>query len=359
LISNNRNGGMVNQTEELKAAIDIFIQDLIKISKDEKVLIYSDQPACDNICSSIRDSINQRGARVEILALNPEKGLQSMSQELTARIRQGTFNVICELSEHYLYQTPAWQEALKTGARLYSIGGLDTESFIRCIGQVNHEEMFQFGMELRKIFLKAHSIQILSNKGTDITIQMHNDLLSHLAHLVMKKQQPYVAYPSGFLSGGTRHTFMAGQLGFQGVLQSIEGTGVIDGFFWPPEELGRLEKPITLSFSKGFVIGVDCDPAVSKKLEKWFKDSNKETMHICIGFNPGATFLGKIMEAERVFGSVCVGIGRYPLHIDAVIKRATIKADTEIILENGSFRPEKLAYLQEKLVRIPFLLQDK
>jgi hypothetical protein len=337
------------QQQELKQATDILIKGLLSVKNDEKVLVYSENATQSSLVDSISSSIVEAGAGVEAAALSPEKGFQSMTEELLEIIRKRNYNVICELSDHYFYQTHAWREALVKGARLFSVGGLDADAFIRCIGRVNHEKLYEFGMELRKNFLKSQKIQIFSNEGTEITIQMQNHYLPRLISKSLRKQVSYVAFPSGFLSKGIRSTFMGGQLGFQGILETIDGKAIIDGYLWPPEEIGQLNELITLEIKKGVITRIDSCPHISKLLDNWFKDVKKEVLHICIGFNPGATLSGKIMEAERVMGTVCIGFAKYPFHADAIIKQPTIKLDGQTILENGSFRTERLALLKEKL----------
>ena len=57
------------------------------------------------------------------------------------------------------------------------------------------------------------------------------------------------------------------------------------------------------------------------------------------------------MEAERVFGCIAIGIGKYPVHTDGVIKNHSIEVDKQVIEENGSFVPEELLSLEGELLR--------
>jgi leucyl aminopeptidase (aminopeptidase T) len=337
------------QLIELKEATDFFIKDILMVKKGEKVLVYTEDAKQSKLINSITESIIEVGSEGKTEFLNPEKGFQSMAEELLAIIRQSKYNVICELSDHYFYQTIAWSEALKKGSRLYSVGGLDTDAFIRCIGKVNYEKLYQFGIELRRILMQSRNIQILSNEGTDIKIKMQNHTLSRLLSKFLRKQTSYIAFPSGFFKSGIRSTFMGGQVGFQGIFDTIEGRAIIDGYLWPPEEIGQISDPITLEIRKGMVVKINSHPYVSELMDNWFKETKKEVLHICIGFNPGATLSGKVMEAERVMGNVCLGFAKYPFHVDAIIKHPTVKFDGQTIIKDGSFLPERLALLNEKM----------
>jgi 2,5-dihydroxypyridine 5,6-dioxygenase len=337
------------QLIDLKDATDFFIKDILLVKKGEKVLVYSEDAKQRRLINSIIESINEAGSEGKAEFLNSEKGIQSMAEELLAIIRQSKYNVICELSDHYFYQTVAWSEALKKGSRLYSVGGLDSDAFIRCIGKVNHEKLYQFGTELRRILMQSRNIRIVSNEGTDIKIQMQNNAPYRLLSKFLRKQTSYVAFPSGFFKNGIRSTFMGGQLGFQGIIDTIEGRAIIDGYLWPPEEIGEISEPITLEIRKGMVTKIDSRSYISELLDNWFNGTKKEVLHICIGFNPGATLSGKVMEAERVMGIVCFGFAKYPFHVDAIIKHPTVIVDGQVILKDGSFLAEKLALFKEKL----------
>lgn len=144
---------------------------------------------------------------------------------------------------------------------------------------------------------------------------------------------------------------MGGQLAFQGIPETIEGTAVIDGYLWPPKEIGHVDVPIVLNIKKGSVIEINGCPSKSKVLNRWFEGKTKEIQHFCIGFNPGAKLSGKIIEAERVSGYISVGIGRYPFHTDGIIKNPSILLNDEIMEQDGSFVHGQLSILERNLIQ--------
>lgn len=86
-------------------------------------------------------------------------------------------------------------------------------------------------------------------------------------------------------------------------------------------------------------------------LNEWFEAQNKEIQHFCIGFNPGAKLAGKIIEAERVFGYLSIGIGKFPFHTDGIIKSPSILFNNEIIEQDGSFAQGELSMLARNLIQ--------
>lgn len=337
---------------DLRDASFIFVKELLNLRRGDKLLIYVDQGSCYYTAEVIQTTAHQIGALTDIFELNSNLKLSAIEQELTDKIETGDFNVICELSEQYFYKSEVWRRALQSGSRIYSLAGLNYDAFIRCVGRVDHDLMFQFGNSLRELLMKAKSIQILTKKGTNIKLRMNNNLVIRFIEKLKRKKisYSYVTHPSGMLIQGVKSTFIGGQIAFQGIPESIEGTAVIDGYLWPPAKIGHLDEPIILNIKKGKVNEISGYSFNSRVLNKWFEGKTKEIKHFCIGFNPGAKLTGKIMEAERVFGYISIGIGEYPFHTDGVLKDPSILLNDEMMEQDGSFKHNKLLILERKLL---------
>ncbi len=339
--------------EDLKKAAGVFIKELLNLKPQEKLLIYVDKGSDFNVASAIQAATKGEGCTAELFELDPNLEIHDVVRNLTRKIEDGFFNVICELSEQYFYQTSAWQRALEMGARIYSLGGLQSDGFIRCFGKVNHTLIYDFGTRLREILWKAKSVKILTKKGTDIKFEMNISLVDRvISKLTGKKRSyAYVTRPSGKLTHDVPATFMGGQIACNGIPETIEGTAVIDGYIWPPQEIGHLNEPISLKISKGRVTEVNGDSLQSKIFAEWLKGKNNEIKHFCIGFHPSARLSEKLIEAERVFGCISIGIGEYPFHTDGVITKSTLLLDNEIIEKEGSFIHKELSILEKDLMQ--------
>jgi leucyl aminopeptidase (aminopeptidase T) len=76
--------------------------------------------------------------------------------------------------------------------------------------------------------------------------------------------------------------------------------------------------------------------------------------HLSFGFNPGVRRItGRIVEDERVFGCLDIGIGPQnlgaPSHTDGIILRPTLTADGVEIEREGAYVHPDLADLCAKL----------
>jgi leucyl aminopeptidase (aminopeptidase T) len=117
----------------------------------------------------------------------------------------------------------------------------------------------------------------------------------------------------------------------------MNGRAIIDSYFWPPKEIGPLEKPIHLDIERGKVSNISSDTKESCILEKWLKGRDQNIAHLSIGTHPKATLNKSLLEAERHFGSLVIGIGQYPFHADGIIKKPKIDIDEAPFLEAGRF----------------------
>jgi leucyl aminopeptidase (aminopeptidase T) len=347
-----------NDKHNMEAAALVFLKDLLSLKNGQRILFYTDRGSDPNIARILHASAKAIGAKSEVFELDSTLALLNMAQNLTEKIEKESHDVICELSEQYFYQTAAWQRALQLGARLYSIGGLRADGFICCVGKAHHALIYEFGMGLKKILEKAKSVQITTKKGTDIRLEMNISIVDRIIAKLTGKKRPYayVTRPSGKLAHNVPATFLGGQIAFNGIPETIEGTAVIDGYIWPPQEIGHIDKPISLKIKKGRVTDVNGDSPKSRILSEWFNGKTNEIKHFCVGFHPGARLSGTLIEAERAFGYISIGIGEYPFHTDGVITNPTLLLNNEIIEKDGSFIHKDLAVLENRLLQ--FLKTD-
>lgn len=333
--------------EKLWKACLLFIRELTPVREGDRFLIYADEGGDPVLGKALLECARENGAVAEIYFLNTTSGITRMVTELTDKIKRGKFDTICELSEHYFYQTAAWKIALRGGSQLYSLAGLDARSFTCCVGRTDHDLMCKFGTTLRDLFREASTVRILTPNGTDIKFRITTDFLIRCISKLGRKPGPFIAFPSGVLGRTARATFLGGQLALNGISKTIEGTAVIDGHIWPPRELGTVKEPVVLSIQRGRVVSIGGSPTNSSILNGWLKEDSKEIQHFCVGFNPGAELSGNILEAERAFGCVSIGVGRHPFHTDCVMKNPTIVLNNNTIEKDGVFVHKELSVLEK------------
>ena len=343
---------MDRSKDALHRAALIFVQDLLRLAEGEHLLIYVDAGSDWTTARAIQGSARQIRARSEIYELPANLELPEVLEELTHRIERGGYAAVCELSERYFYPTKVWKRALQMGARIYSLGPLDKDAFTRCVGQVDHKLMYEYGLALRQALRQARVVRIVSKQGTDLQFRLDPPgVARRLLSRLRVSQTAWVGLPSGMLRQGRNSTFLGGQLAFQGVPETIAGTAVIDTHLWPPAGIGPLELPITITIRKGSVVEIAGPSADSKILSRWLDGKDKRIRHFCLGFHPRATTPGSLMEVERLFGCISVGIGKYPFHTDGIIKSPSIWLDDRMIEREGTPVEDDLSALGRELIQ--------
>lgn len=345
----------------LSAAADVFLESLIDLRAGERMLIYQDASSDAAVARAIKDCAEQRGADVALLDLDSGRPVSALARDLVDRMAAG-FDVICELSAaNTFYSTPVWNQAHLAGARLYSLSTLDTDAFVRCVGEVDHRLVYQLGVQICQVLKSARRMHIRTAQGTDLGFAMDwgrvESVLKKIRNRFLHpslfrgwRQEPYVAVPTGLLDHGVSVTFLGGQLGFFGAPETIRGTAMVDGYLWPPTEIKRLETPIRLNIDRGTVTEIDGGAGKGAVLDRWLGGNSRKIFHFLVGHHPRATLSGEILEAERAYGCLAIGFGVYPFHTDGVMLRPTVVLDdNEVLVDQGRFIHRELAELDRRL----------
>ena len=333
---------MVIINHDLEKSLDFLLRYLSNVKKDETLLICGDKGSDENVLDAAVSVGEKLGA---FTTLNFCKHLRDFKKEPHRKLAISMLNadVICDFSERYLFRTLSWKKALSNGTRGYCLGNLTSDAIMRCIDEKYSKKIMNFGYELYNRTRKANVITISSKQGTNITIGM--GLIKSRWEIFFKifrtMRLSWVGEPTGICHNPGQNTFLIGQVSFNGIKRSINGTLVFDGSIWPPFELGLISSPIFCKIKNGRIVNIkggrDAD-IFNRWLKKTGNNSVSEIEHFSYGFNPGAILSGCIFEDERVPGSITVGIGKYPMHADCVMIKPTIKIDDDFIEEDGGYR---------------------
>lgn len=257
-------------------------------------------------------------------------------------------DVWIEYAVAYLLYTEAYKQALEQGCRYICLAGMDVDMIVRTIAQVDYPKMITLSHVLGGLIAQADHIRVTSPAGTDLVATMGGRKIRYSGKLADTPGDP---------------TMLGGQISWCPLEETIEGTIVFDGAVWPPRELGLLRHPIRLTLEKGQVTQVE-GGAQAKLLERWFAAIGNPNIyrlaHYSLGFNPGVTrCTGRIVEDERVFGSIEFGIGSQGKqlggltwdaggHTDGIVLDPSIYLDGKAIEEEGVYvHPDLVAVCRD------------
>lgn len=334
---------------DIEAAARVLVRDLLRMKRGETVLVYGDPGADASVVRATVDAVEASGGQ-PLEAWYRLQGPPGTEPPGPLAEAMRSSDAIVEFARTYLITTKAFERALHAGSRHLCLTGMDADMMVRCIGQVSLPALRKFGLVLRQLTEKAKGARVTSDAGTDLRFQ--------------KGRRP-VFLDTGECVAPGRDSFLGGQVSWAALEPTIEGTLVLDGSVWPPDELAPLKEPVRLRVRRGRIVEIDGGES-GRILAGWLRRLRDRRMydvaHFCFGFNPGARITGRILEDERVFGGFVTGLGSQQAsfrggltlaksHLDGVTLRPTVSFDGVEIERDGTFVHPRLEPLQDALLR--------
>jgi len=329
---------------ETAAAARKLVEQVMLVKPGESVAITADTNNDWRVVEATAQAVMAAGASpVVVWYQSRERAVIEPPGPVAGAIEQS--DVWIEFAVAYLLHTEAYKKALAAGTRYINLTGMDADMLVRCIGRVDYPKVIEFGNTLSAIYREHDDIHLLSPAGTDLHCKLGERLVRQSGKLGDTPGEPIM---------------LVGQVSMCPIEESIEGTLVFDGALWPPAELGRLTESIVLTVKEGRVTDISGgrQALVFKRWMESLDDPNMYRLaHFSPGFNPGVTVpTGRIVEDERVFGSVEWGLGSQGAHLgglawdaaghtDGIVLNPTVVLDGKTIEKNG-------VYTHPDLVRI-------
>ncbi len=324
---------------ELARSADFLCRTILDIKSGENIVIYADSATDPRVVQATAAAIHTIGAH-PVVVWYETRGDIDLPPPKPVEAAVLAADLVIEYAVAYLVHSQMWRKAIDAGVPMTCLTGMNADMMIRCINPDLDEKMRNFGQAYREVVARGKEKgRVTNTAGTDIT---------------------YKVRPTRVISsppGRTRGHWMGlgGQGGLNEVLETINGTIAFDGAIWPPSEIGAIKQPIKLKVVDGVVKEIT-GGFEAGILKNWFAHFNDprsyKINHISTGFNPGVKRItGDILEDERVFGCVEIGIGstEVPSHTDGVILNPSIWVDDELIEDNGIFIEPTLKKLAKEL----------
>lgn len=309
-----------------KKVIQIVLKKILNLQPGEKFLIITDTVQ-EGLAKKFYDEALKISSMSEMIIIEPLKqNGQEPFIEVTKKMK--TSPVMILLTEKSLSHTAATREAVEKGARLISCPGITREMLERCV-DIDYDELAEFHDWLRPFIVDSKEIKVTSPAGTEITFSVKN---THGKSTDLLKNQPgkWGNLPMGEVDSG---------------VEGANGKIVIDGSM---AGIGLLKEPIVLEV-KDNITSITSDNTDSKRLREILDKVGPKAYQIAefgIGTNPKAQITGKILEDEKVKGTVHFAVGNdltyggennVPIHLDGLVRKPTIMVDGEVVMEEGKF----------------------
>ncbi len=317
---------MANLTK-LDRASEIAIKTCMKVKKNEKILIITDEQKRE-----IGISLHENAKRLGFYSLFVEmKSGKINGEEPPAEIAElmQKFDIVLIPTAKSLTHTDARRAASANGVRVATFPGITKEIMIRGMN-ADYKAIAKRSIKLKKILEQGKHIRVTAPAGTDISFEIAGRTAIASKGLFHNKGE------SGNLPTG--ETFLAPVEG------TANGVFVVDGSMAGLGLIGDVN--IKVEVEKGFATKIT-GGRPARQLREMLDKVGKGACNIAefgIGTNDSARLSGIILEDEKVMGTIHIALGNnismggsfnVPIHLDGVVKKPTVYLDKKLLMDKG------------------------
>ncbi|MFD7923726.1 hypothetical protein ACFV3R_31510 [Streptomyces sp. NPDC059740] len=332
---------------ELALAARKLVEEVMLVKPGEHVVLTGDTSSDRRVVDATAAAVAAAGAHPVVVW---SQTLPSSSMEPPRPVAGAIAHadVWIEFAVSYLMHSDAFRTAMANGCRYTNLTAMDVHMLVATVGRPDFQGVMRLGKALVRLLEAAEEVRITSPNGTDLVGRNGGRPINLRGKPAEKPGETVM---------------LSGQISWNPLEETQNGVLVFDGALWPPDQLGLLRTPVRLTVENGVVTGVEGeqDAEVFRNwLASWDDPNMYRVAHWSLGFNPGVPApTGRIVEDERVFGCVELGIGTKgawiggepwvaAAHTDGSIVGPSIHLDGECIEKDGRYvHPELVGICRE------------
>lgn len=313
-------------TKQLEKSAGIAIQQCMAVKAGETVLVVADEPT-RNVGRALWEKAVEAGAEALYMEMTPRKNDGAEPPPAIAAAMQHA-DVILGATSRSISHTQARKEASKNGARIATLPGI-TEDIMQRTLSADYHAIAKLTEKFAHVLTEGKIAHVTTPAGTDLTLSIEGR----------------TGHPDTGINhnAGDFSNLPAGEAYIAPVEETAEGVLVIDGAM---AGIGVLEAPIKLTIERGYVTSIE-GGRETERLEAMLGDYGKMARNIAelgIGTNDQAVLSGRVLEDEKVKGTVHLALGnnfgfggtvQVPLHLDGILLNPTLTIDGQVIIKDG------------------------
>ena len=342
--------------KRLQRAAKVAINDVMKVKKDERVLIITN-PNHDvqQISMALYDTVLAAGGR-PVVVFQSMKTQLDFAEDAVIHALRSEPEVIISIShrklgkDRFAMKKPYKQKGKSIDhifhyllaskkSRSFWSPSVTTKMFEDTV-PINYKQLGKNAMKLKRVFDKAEEVHVTTKLGTDLIIGLRN--------------RKAFADKGEFSKPGDGGNLPAGEMFISPELGSSNGTLIFDGSIASDKGIILIKKPITCTVKNNLVTRITGGKEASelkatlnraKKTTKKFAAEGKLSKRdlpaylenirnlgeLGIGLNEKAKIVGNMLEDEKVFKTCHVAIGmnydedaKALIHLDGLVKNPTM-----------------------------------
>jgi leucyl aminopeptidase (aminopeptidase T) len=305
------------------------VEHCLGIQSGEIVSIVTDSADPDRIeiARAFWEEARAKGADAILVEMLPRKNSGEEPPAPIAQLMAESNVVLCPTTKS-LSHTQARRIASARGARIASLPTITKEMVIRCL-TADYESIAALTRRVAERLSRGSKFRVESELGTS---------------LELKRQDRTVGADTGLLTqAGDMGNLPAGEAFFAPMEGTATGKIVFDGSV---ADVGKLAEPIELQVEHG-IARIVSTSAAAQELNRNLSAHGPDAYNIAelgVGTNDRAIVSGYILEDEKVLSTVHIALGNnagmggkvnVPIHLDGLIRNATLYVDGELVLDKG------------------------
>jgi leucyl aminopeptidase (aminopeptidase T) len=306
------------------------VEHCLGIQAGELVAIVTDSadPERIEIARAFWEAARVKGAEVILAEMLPRKNSGEEPPVPIAQLMAESDVVLCPTTKS-LSHTQARRIASARGARIASLPTITKEMVVRCL-TADYGSIAALTKRVTEKLSRGSKFEVESELGTSLELE---------------RQDRTVRADTGLLTQrGDFGNLPAGEAFFAPMEGTANGKIVFDGSV---ADLGKLAEPIELQVENG-IARIVSTSAAAQELDRYLSAYRPDAYNIAelgVGTNNRAIVSGNILEDEKVLSTVHIALGNnagmggtvnVPIHLDGLIRNATLYVDGELLLDKGT-----------------------
>jgi leucyl aminopeptidase (aminopeptidase T) len=315
---------MIASMADLGPAVNTVLRRCLDVKDGEVVLVVCDPPTM-TIAEALRDAARDLGADA-VLALMDEREIDGNDPPRTIASAMTGCDVYIAPTTRSLSHTVARKRASEAGARGATMPGV-TEDMLARVMAIDFDAMAARSAAVAALLDDAGEAHLTCRRGSDLRLDLR-DRRGIPDDGRLTERGAFGNLPCG-------EAFIAPRSG--------EGTMVASSL----ASLGLAEEPATLIVEDGQIVAAESELGGQflSRLEA-HGPAGTNLAELGVGTNDRAQLTGKVLEDEKILGTVHVAFGAsagiggtvsVPIHLDAVVLDATLIVDGRRVLDDGRY----------------------
>ncbi|HQT94384.1 MAG: hypothetical protein B7Z61_08710 [Acidobacteria bacterium 37-71-11] len=311
---------------ELENAALVAVRDCLGIKPHETLLVVTD-PTLAALAHVLAAAARPLAREVLVLEY-AERELNGQEPPPPAPAAMAAVDAVLAVTGKSVTHTAARRAATAVGARVATMPGITEACLVRTMN-ADYRAIAERTMRVTELLTRARTAHLTTAAGTDLELPI-GDIAAIASTGLIREPGQWGNLPSG-------EAYLRPEEG------KTEGVLVVDGAL---AGIGTVGDPVRITVRAGLATDVSGGTeaaAFAAMLEK-AGAAARNVAELGVGTNDRAVLTGKILEDEKILGTVHVAFGNnasmggsvdIPFHVDGIVLKPTLTLDGEALLRDG------------------------